>query len=536
MKGKVNVKFGLQSAVAILLIVALIGCSNSNEGNSPAAASTAAPTASPTVKPEQTETPAVEKLDKMTYWVYLNSQAGATIKNLGEHEAYKKKKEITGVNVEFIHPQSDESFNLMMASKDLPDVIEGEWLDYPGGPEKAIADGKLIRLNEYIKDYAPNLSKLLDENPEMRKNISTDDGTIFDFPFYRGDPFLLTFMGLSLRQDWLDNLNLQMPETLDEWHTVLTAFKNDDPNKNGKQDEIPLYYKWGQLGFQTAYGITNGLFQEDGVVKHSWNTPEFKDYITLLHNWYSEGLIDPDYLTTDGKLRDSKLLGDQLGAHIQYTLGKYNALMAGKHPTFQMKAAPYPVVTKGTKPIIGQQDPYFTGEGAAITTSAKNVPAIVQWLDYNYSPEGSMLFNFGIEGSTYDVVNGQPVFKKEALADTGLMGRSTLSGAYGPFVQDKRFMEQKSAASINGLDSLNTWANAENKKQMPRVTLTPDEGNEYASIMNDINTFVNEQVDKFVMGIEPMDKFDGFIATMKDMGIERAIVIQQAAYDRYLKR
>lgn len=541
MKGKVNMKSGLHAGLAVLTIAALIGCSSTtNVGNSPNTSSKTDPSAKPS-EPVQTEKspvekPPLEKLDKLSYWVYLNSQAAASIKNLGEHEAYKKKQELTGVDVEFIHPQSDEAFNLMMASRELPDVIESGWISMPGGPEKAIADGKIIRLNDYIEDYAPNLSKLLEENPDMRKIISTDTGTIFAFPFYRGDPFLLTFMGLALRQDWLDNLELAMPETLEEWHTVLTAFKNDDPNKNGQADEIPLYYKWSQLGFQAAYGITNGLIQEDGVVKHSWYTPQFKEYITLLSQWYAEGLIDQDYLTTDGKLRDAKLTGDQLGAHVQYTVGKYNALMKDSHPTFEMKAAPYPVITKGTMPIIGHQDPYYTGNGAAITTSAKNVPAIVQWLDFNYSPEGSILFNFGIEGLSYDMVDGVPTFNKEALTDTQLMGRTTLSGAYGPFVQDKRIMEQKSAANRNGIDSLETWMKAENKKHIPRLTLTPEEGSEYASIMNDIDTFVNEQVDKFVMGIEPMDKFDAFVATMKDMGIERAVAIQQAAYERYLKR
>ncbi|WP_246608506.1 extracellular solute-binding protein [Paenibacillus agaridevorans] len=535
MKGKVSMKYSMRTGVALLLTAALIGCSSTNGGGS----STASPSASSSAKPSepvQTATPPVEKLDKLSYWVYLNSQAAASIKNLGEHEAYKKKEELTGVKVEFIHPQADESFRLMMASNDLPDVIETGWIALTGGPDKVIEDGKIIRLNEYIEDYAPNLSKLLADNPEMRKNISTDDGTIYAFPFYRGDPYLLTFMGITLRQDWLNNLKLEMPETLDEWHTVLTAFKNDDPNQNGKPDEIPLFYKWSQLGFQSAYGITNGFIQEDGVVKHSWYTPQFKDYITLLNKWYSEGLIDQDYLTTDNKLRDAKLTGDQLGTFVQYTVGKYNALMKDSHPTFEIKAAPYPVVTKGTRPIIGHQDPYYTGNGAAITTSAKNVPAIVQWLDFNYGPEGSTLFNFGIEGMTYEMVNGVPTFNEAVLTDAQLMGRATLSGAYGPFVQDKRIMEQKSASNINGLHSLETWMKPENKKHMPRLTLTPDESSEYASIMNDINTFVNEKVDKFIMGIEPLDKFDAFVATMKDMGIERAIAIQQAAYDRYLKR
>ncbi|WP_127585719.1 extracellular solute-binding protein [Paenibacillus koleovorans] len=528
MKGTFIKKKWVRATVALPLIGALVGCSSDGgSGSSP----------SPSQAPQSSQTAApVEKIDKLKYWVYLNSNSAASIKNLSEHGAYKKKQEKTGVVAEFIHPQSDEAFNLMMASKDLPDIIEAGWISLPGGPEKYIKDGKIIRLNEYIDKYAPNLSKLLKENPEMKKIISTDSGAIYSFPFYRGDPFLLTFMGIAMRQDWLNNLGLKTPETIDEWYTVLKAFKNGDPNKNGKADEVPLYYKWDQLGFQSAWGILNEFYQENGKVKYGMLEPQFKEYIATLNKWYKEGLIDPDYATMDTKLRDAKLTGDQLGAHVQYTVGRYNALMEGKHPTFEMKAAPYPVMTKGTKPIIGQKDPAFTGNGAAITTSAKNIPALVQWMDFNYGPEGNMLFNFGIEGETYKMENNYPKFIPEALNDNNLMGRMTLSSAYGPFVQDKRWMEQKSATSRNGRHSLDVWMNADNQKHLPRLTPTPEESSEYAAIMNDIKTFTKEMLDKFVMGIEPMDKFDNFVKTLKNMGIDRAIAIQQAALQRYNAR
>jgi putative aldouronate transport system substrate-binding protein len=533
MKGKVNVLSNWRAAVAVPLLVAIVGCSSTGEGPK-ATTATTAPSTNPSEKPG--EAPKVEKLDKLSYWTYLNTNAAATIKNLSEHEAYKKKKELTGVNVEFIHPQSDEALNLMMASKDLPDIIEVGWISLPGGPEKYIKDGKIIRLNDYIDKYAPNLSKLLKENPEMRKIISTDNGSIFAFPFYRGDAYLLTYKGIAMRKDWLDNLGLKIPETIDEWYTVLKAFKTGDPNKNGKADEVPMYYKWTDNVFQSAWGILNEFYQENGVVKYGMLQPQFKEYITLLNKWYKEGLIDADYVTMDNKLRDAKMTGDYLGVQVQNTVGRENALMLGKHPTFEIKAAPYPVLVKGTKPIIGQQDPYYTGSGAAISTSAKNIPALVQWMDFNYGPAGHNLFNFGIEGMTYDMVNGQPKFKESALADTNLMGRTTLSSAYGPFIQDKRWMEQRSASMKNGVDSLTTWMNAENKKHLPRLTPTAEESSEYATIMSDIKTITNEKMDKFVMGVEPMEKFDAFIKTLKDMGIERAIAIQQAAYKRYEQR
>ncbi|MNF94974.1 hypothetical protein D3C84_777060 [compost metagenome] len=69
------------------------------------------------------------------------------------------------------------------------------------------------------------MKKLLDANPEIRKQISTDSGEIYSFPFIRNDPYLLTYYGLALRKDWLDKLKLEVPTTIEEWHTVLKAFK-----------------------------------------------------------------------------------------------------------------------------------------------------------------------------------------------------------------------------------------------------------------------------------------------------------------------
>ena len=137
----------------------------------------------------------------------------------------------TGVEVTFIHPaqgQEQESFNLMFACNDLPDMIYAHGSrDYPGGPEKAISDGVIIRLNDVIADHAPNLNALFDQNSEWLKAAKTDTGTLYMFPFIRGDDYLMVFFGPQLRRDWLDQLGLEVPETLAEWEQVLTAFKSE---------------------------------------------------------------------------------------------------------------------------------------------------------------------------------------------------------------------------------------------------------------------------------------------------------------------
>lgn len=514
---------------SLLFVSALSGCESSSDKASS--------------KPEK-----AEKLTSLSYFVTNNRPD--TLKNYNEIGAYKKLEEKTGIKVDFKHPASQDTqqqFNLMMTSGELPDVIEWVWTGVPGGPQKYIKEKKIIKLNDYIDKYAPNLKKVLAEHPEWKKQIQTDDGSIYAFPFLRGDSSLLTFYGPMLRKDWLDKLGLQTPETIDEWHTTLKAFKEKDPNGNGEKDEIPLLINKTELtsnAFAGAYGITPGFYQEDGKVKYGSITPGFKKYLTLLHDWYKEGLIDSDYVSTDEKLTDAKVTNNQAGSFMGYagsTLLRYTQLMKDKNSGFELTGAKYPVLKKGEMPEWGQKDFNYTGVSAAISTSNKNVAETVKWLDYKYGEEGHMLFNFGIEGESYTMENDYPTYTKEITKNPdGLPMANALSkfvpvGWSGPFVQDKRYLEQYMQIPQQK-DAISKWEEASNKKQLPLVTPTSDESTELASIMNDIGTYKSEMVNKFIMGQEPLSKFDEYVETIKSMGIDRAIEIEQAALERYNKR
>ena len=111
----------------------------------------------------------------------------------------------------------------LIAGNDLPDIIEYNWYTYTGGPERALSEG-LIRAID-IETEAPNLYAYLQQHPEIDKMCKTDDGQYFGFPFIRGDKYLQTSAGIIIRQDWLDELGLAMPETIDDWTNVLTQFK-----------------------------------------------------------------------------------------------------------------------------------------------------------------------------------------------------------------------------------------------------------------------------------------------------------------------
>lgn len=535
----------LLSAV-LMVTLALAGCTGKkqNETNSPATPAATTGATQESTAPEEAEPTITTPL---TYWVGFDVNAAVSLKDLSEVGTYRLKEQTTGVKVMFEHPASPESFNLMMATNKLPDVIETGWNAAPGGPEQAIANRKIIALNDYIDKYAPNFKKLLEENPDLEKQLKTDSGDIYVFPFLRMDPELKVFYGLALRQDWLDALGLATPTTIDEWHTVLKAFKEGDPNGNGKADEIPLYVNQFQFDysyiFAGAWGLTNGFFQENGKVKFSPLEEKYREFLGTMHAWYAEGLIDKDFAATDDKLFDAKLTGNLVGASGMFLsggIGKYMDLMKGE-PGFTLTGAPYPVLNKGDTPQLGQMDVTFNGYGAAISGSNKQIEGTVRWLDYNYSDEGKLAFNFGIEGESYTLENGEPkltdriLHNPDGLSVNQAGAQYMLAGNLGPFVQDKRFVEQITPRAEQK-EALKLWSQPTNEKLLPPLIPNQEEGTKLAAIMGDVNTYFAEMFVKFIMGVEPMDNFDKFVETLRKLGIEEAIAIQQAILDRFNQR
>ncbi|WP_072333861.1 MULTISPECIES: ABC transporter substrate-binding protein [unclassified Paenibacillus] len=527
-------------ALTSLLAVSVAACSSDSGTKTPTPSAGA-----------ETQPP---KLTNLTYWVNNHAAAAAQMKTYAEMEMYKELEKITGVKVEFQHPpldaqQQKEQLNLMFASSQLPDVIETIWTsNYPGGPEKAILDGKIIKLNDLIDKHAPNLKKLLEEHPDWKKQIMTDEGSIYSFPFLRGGEKVRVFFGPGIRQDWLDKLNLKMPTTIDEWYQVLKAFKEKDPNGNGKQDEIPFYLDKAMIGvdapFLGAWGINYSFYQVGGKVSYGPVQPEYKEFLATMNKWYKEGLLDKDFAAPNDKLYDNKMTTDLLGASVYYNgggIGKYANLMKDKDPKFKLVAAPYPVLKAGDKPIWGQKDFASNGVGAAITTSNKNPIETVKWLDYAYGKEGDLLFNYGKEGVSYKMENGRAVFLDSVMnPPSGVSlqqsfakhNRSTWSA---PFVMSDNFQIQYLALPTQQ-EALEVWSKPTAERKMPLVTPTKEESSKFASLMTDIETYRDEMMLKFIMGAEPLENFDKYVKKIQSMGIDDAVKIQQAALERYNKR
>ncbi|HLY26486.1 MAG TPA: hypothetical protein VKQ72_09115 [Aggregatilineales bacterium] len=510
-----------------------------------------------TLDPRSLKSPSRLDQTSFSYWGLFNQNVSATLKSYNDMLCYQELEKRTGVHINFQlisdqgAAQNTDQFNLLIASGQYPDMIEWNWVTAPGGPGKYLSDNVILKLNDLVDKNAPNLKKVLDANPEWRKQVVTDDGTLYCFPFLRGDLELQVFQGPIIRKDWLDKVGLPIPTTMDDWHTMLTAFKTKDPNGKGNEVpftsslyNVPLNAFLNAYAYVGAWGIAMDWYQDKGVVKYGLVQPEFKEFLATMAQWYKEGLYDVDFPTMDTKLEDAKVTGNQLGAFVQNTgggIGKYLGLMHSKDPNFELVAAPYPVLKSGDKPLLGQRDPVYAADGSlAITSACKDPVAAVKWADYAYSNEGHLLFNFGVEGDTYTVVNGKPIYTDKVMKDPKLavqqsMARFTRSDFNGPFVQDKGYIEQY-ASLPEQQDSLKVWAQPTNERRMPPVTQTQDESKQFASIMNDVNTLRDEAVIKTIVGQSSVSDWDSVVAQLQQIGIDTAVKLRQAALDRYNAR
>lgn len=483
----------------------------------------------------------------LTYWVPLGELPSQYATTWDDIPIIQVWQENTGVDVEFQHPpqgQQDEQFNLMVASNELPDMVETDWLGFPGGPDKAINDGVILELTDVIEDHAPNLAGLLASNPDWDKLVKTDSGSYYVFPFIRGDEILMTWNGPQMRADWLRELGMEPPTTIDEWERALIGFRDEF----GADAPFSLPGIWllnSSNAIVSAFETTRGFFQEDGVVKYGPIEPGYRDFLELWARWYEEGLLDPDFASIDYPTFEAKLTSGRTGAYLQTVgggMGRYLSLMENEPETFELIGVQYPTLEEGELAWYGHQDfPYTPAQSVAISASSDAVETAARFLDYAYGQEGHMLMNFGIEGESYEMVDGFPTYT-DLITDNPegrnlpeMLSRYTRASTGGPFVQDGRYMMQYLPREVQ-VDAVNAWTQADTSRRMPPVTPTPEESSQFASIMSEVSTYTNEMFLRFVTGVESLDNFDEYVERVRSLGIDEAIAIQQAALERFNAR
>lgn len=492
----------------------------------------------------------------LTWFQTLDAKASASMQSMDDSPTWQLIQEKLNIDIVWQHPaagQEQEQFNLMIASRELPDIIYYTWTSVVGGPAQLIDDGLLLDLTDVIPDMAPNYHAFLTDpaNAEIARQVSLNDGRLYIFAKVFPDARSMSYNGLMIRQDWLDALGLERPDNIAQWETVLTAFKEKDPNGNGTADELPFLGAGinGIRSFAPAWGVRNGLYPsaEDGKIVFGQLQSGYKAFLETMADWYAKGLIDPEFAATDSTSLQNKMtqnLGGAFNGATSGGMGRILNLMADVQPDYNLTGVAPPATEEGIR--YSGRDPLvraFVGQGAAISAETEHLEDAIRLLDFCYSQEGNTLLNWGIEGVSY-VVNpdGSKSFTETITnnPDGLTMDQAVIQYAFpssdAPVVNDYNARKQINYALWQQEEASQIWADCDYSLLLPVLFPTAEDSSRLSEIMSEINTYVDEMETKFVMGRESFEQYDAFIDTIYSMGIEEAIEIQQRTYDDYLNR
>lgn len=406
---------------------------------------------------------AEEDLNSFTVWMpfEVDSKSGAT--SYADLSVYQQLKEISGMDVTYVHGTYEDIQQLWTGDYEEYDVIllndaqvNGS---YPGGMETGVSDDVLWDLTDYVEEYMPNYLASLDASYEnMQKYAVTDTGKyigIYNVPVSDQGPWY----GYVVRQDWLylyqvaeeiipsDSTvdDVQPLETYQEWEDFLVYAKNNLTRNNAAP--LFLYYTGVDMvgHLNAGFDVSAGLYLKDGTtVAYGAVQEEFKDYLDLMHRWYEMGLIDTNFATnnsgTESYMPTTAAMDNFSPETMTYTpaqyaafpisytyISTYESLMSAlssvytgmNRPAYTLMPASQPVQTEGQEAHIrlANQAPVY----AVVTNKVKSeekLAKILEWFDYLYSDEGAMLMNYGIEGDTYTLDdNDEPQFTAKITAN-----------------------------------------------------------------------------------------------------------------------
>jgi len=544
---------------AAALAIGLVGCSGGEsqkdvqETTAKSSAAVQQTEAQQTAQPTEAvkeEPKLAEMPETVSIFCKLSStRANEGITDLNEVLPFQMIEELTGTHVEWIHPTSsavDEKFNLAIASGQLPDLMCYGWdtLDC----EMYVEDEIIIELSDLIKENMPNLSAYLDAHPEIKNEFSDDEGNIYYIPLIRQDDELKVFRGPQIRMDWLEKLNLEVPTTPDELYDVLMAFKTQDPNGNGQADEIPM----SGVGFDHAnhgidkllymFGTTEGFYVKDGQVKFGILENELEEGLAYMTKLYKDGLMDIDYLINDRTAMDGKVLNDEVGyIYSMQPSTFYNKMQGTDKVVLGIPHISAEGVTENCFDAAYAEGCYFS-YSIAVTTANKNPEGSLRWLDTFFGEEGKNIMNFGQEGLTHEMVDGVHKLTDFMTKNPDGKSLSQMGGRYlgvlnTDFPTIQTFELYSQSLTEWGKNSIETWAASANiDGLLPSVTLTPEENAVVNEALPRINTYVDEAVNKIIVGTMDISELPKIREEVNKMGIEDVITVYQQAYERYLSR
>lgn len=473
----------------------------------------------------------------------------AFMESYSEATFFIEMEKRTGIKTEFRlvnAEQAAEQFNLMVATGDYCDLMHDVDTNYVGGLDTAWEEEVIIAIDDLIDTWMPNYYAELHSEDAFIPDLTSNEGNIYQISILRHEGSLPDY-GLMIRQDWLDKLDMDRPQTYDQYYDVLKAFKNE----LGASAPMMLSNSGSYQGnfFASGFGVNASLvnggkpfYQVDGEVKYGPVEEGYKKYLKTLSKWYSEGLIYQDFMShTESNTMppDDLVVNNQMGlfgANIQDIPTRYSSVV-GDNKDIVLVGAYDPVEKEGDTIHFIQDSGTGASGGYCISTGCEDPELVARWADYIYSPEGQILSNYGVEGESleYDE-NGDPQLTDLVLHNPDLPEQLAITkyttfslvGVQDDFRQYKEFTDaQWEAGEI--------WSTGDDEYTLPMgAEMTAEENTTFSNAYSDIATYVGQVALEAIMGNTDIEViWDEYVAKIEGMDLAVCIEQQQAALDRY---
>lgn len=515
--------------------------------------------------------------DKVTL-KFLSTQL-VCIEDYNTNEFTKFMEEKTNVKVEWETIPSDnvaEKVNLVLASGDYPDVFCGVGISASQIAQYGVQEAVFLPLEKYIDQYGVETKKVFEEVQGSREEMTQLDGHIYAMPDINECYHCTMPKKMWINNAWLNALGLKAPTTTEEYYQVLKAFKEKDPNKNGKKDEIALAgaHKSGWNDCIDEYLLNSfvyydydlsaenprhpSLYLDNGKVVSSFASAELKEGLKYINKLYKDGLIyegtftqDSEQLTQLVENPKAELVGSVTGGYggMFSKVGgerykNYAGLAPLKGPSGIQYAATFPY------------DGVVTGK-YVVSKACKYPEVAVKWADYCYTFDGTMRLTRGrpdvewrapkegengIDGKTALYVPLVPWTDTEpqnaSIVQQG-PNKRTSQVRLGEFMASNIDM-----LSAEGLEKLlydvtkNQYEPYIQKdKALPNIKFTKEENDELATIKMELNKYLKESLTKFMIGQLSVDKdWDSFQSTLQKLQLPKVIEMYQAEYSKQFKK
>ncbi|MBD2847448.1 extracellular solute-binding protein [Paenibacillus sp. IB182496] len=441
----------------------------------------------------------------------------------------------TNVTVEFeLAPGGlAEKRQIMIATNSVTDFIPVPHSDARTyGP-----DGVFLNLADYMDEYAPNLKQFFAEYPEAEALVTGEDGGIYAVPTLEGVGFNYAWI---VRADLMDEYGLDNPTSPDEFYTLLKTLKQHHP------DTYPLVPERGNHNgpatlFTPILRAFSGLEgyipmdPESDEYVFAGDHPGFREALEFMHKLHEEELLDPEFaILKPAQWEERMLSGKGLVTWFWKTrVASFNSAAdeAALIPGFQMSAMPQ-FAAEGVTDYQYSRD-YIGVNGIAISGQIKEKEAAVRFLDYLVGEEGANYLAYGIEGTTYEFVDGEAKF----LESLGPAPYALLRGEYGVWYPEINLNNGKSRAA----ERLSEEAQAIEDMYSPIVrqapkplVLTAEETELQIAKQSNLNTYMDQKISEFIAGRIAItdESIADFIAQCRKLGAYELRDMYNAAYER----